>query len=197
VLVVVYRKSRQVHEPQKDLKDSEPAQKPQAALKLTDQYIALLIRVFSDAGLLDVRIRSFLVILNLPMFSKALLSMCKESTTGTNLSRKATLLMAELLHIANKVLPLSVAARLQVTTLFTTIDQILIHFKPKSIPQVFSLAADYEDGEHRIIGTSVFSAINSFNRNRSKLQPTNITDSRPRFGYIICVLSRCLYVPQG
>jgi Rapamycin-insensitive companion of mTOR, N-term len=47
-------------------------------------------------------------------FPKALLSMCEESTTGTNLSRKATLLMAELLHIANKVLPLSVAANLQV-----------------------------------------------------------------------------------
>ncbi len=40
--------------------------------------------------------------------------MLTETTMGTNLSRKATLLMAEVLQIANRVLPLSVAARIQV-----------------------------------------------------------------------------------
>lgn len=40
--------------------------------------------------------------------------MLEESTTGSNLSRKATLLMAEVLQMANRVLPLSVAADLQV-----------------------------------------------------------------------------------
>jgi len=39
--------------------------------------------------------------------------MLEESTTGSNLSRKATLLMAEVLQMANRVLPLSVAAKIQ------------------------------------------------------------------------------------
>ena len=45
---------------------------------------------------------------------QALSSMCEESIIGTNLSRKATLLMAEVLHMGNKVLSLSAAAKIQV-----------------------------------------------------------------------------------
>ena len=49
------------------------------------------------------------------------------------------------------------------------------------VPRIFALAADYNDGEHRIVGTSALSAIDSFNRNRSKLESaTNVKDSRPR-----------------
>lgn len=40
--------------------------------------------------------------------------MFEETTTGSNLSRKATLLMAELLQKANRVLPFSIAAKIQV-----------------------------------------------------------------------------------
>lgn len=40
--------------------------------------------------------------------------MCEENIIGTNLSRKATLLMAEVLHMGNKVLSLSAAAKIQV-----------------------------------------------------------------------------------
>lgn len=43
--------------------------------------------------------------------------MLEEATTGSNLTRKATLLMAEVLQMANRVLPLSVAAKLQVSVL--------------------------------------------------------------------------------
>ncbi|KAI0061413.1 hypothetical protein BV25DRAFT_1900415 [Artomyces pyxidatus] len=125
----------------------EGQQRQSEPLKLTDQYIALLILVFTKAGLLD-----------------ALTDMFEESTTGSNLSRKGTLLMAELLQLANKVLPLSVAAKVQ------------------QIPDVFNLASDYDDGEHRIVGTSTLSAIDSFNRNRARLQPTPATTgtNRPR-----------------
>ncbi|OCH89904.1 hypothetical protein OBBRIDRAFT_793801 [Obba rivulosa] len=116
------------------------------SLKLTDQYIALLILIFTKAGLLD-----------------ALTAMFEESTTGSNLSRKATLLMAELLQKANRVLPFSIAAKIQ------------------ALPRVFSLAADYEMGEHRIIGVSALTAIDSYNRHRSRLQPASVQgDARPR-----------------
>jgi len=40
--------------------------------------------------------------------------MLEECTTASNLSRKATLLMAEVMQMANKVLPLGVAAKIQV-----------------------------------------------------------------------------------
>jgi rapamycin-insensitive companion of mTOR len=41
--------------------------------------------------------------------------MTEESTMGTNLSRKATLLLAEVLAMGNRVLPLSVAGKIQVS----------------------------------------------------------------------------------
>jgi rapamycin-insensitive companion of mTOR len=40
--------------------------------------------------------------------------MLEETTVGTNLSRKAMLLMAEVLHLANRLLPLEIAAKVQV-----------------------------------------------------------------------------------
>lgn len=43
--------------------------------------------------------------------------MLEETTLGSNLSRKATLLVAEVLQIANKVLPLEQASKLQVYSL--------------------------------------------------------------------------------
>ena len=42
--------------------------------------------------------------------------MFQETTTGSNLSRKGILLMAEVLQLANKILPLSLAAKIQVRT---------------------------------------------------------------------------------
>ncbi|KAI8986238.1 Rapamycin-insensitive companion of mTOR, N-term-domain-containing protein [Trametes punicea] len=127
----------------------------QDTLKLTDQYIALLILVFAKAGLLD-----------------ALTSMFEESSVGSPLSRKATLLMAELLQKANRVLPLSIAAKIQ------------------ALPRIFSLASDYNDHEHRIVGSSALSAINSFNRHWSRMEPTAKGDTRPRANSIEDALRR-------
>lgn len=42
--------------------------------------------------------------------------MLEESPVGSNLSRKAVLLMAEILQMSNRVLPLSIAAQIQVFT---------------------------------------------------------------------------------
>lgn len=91
--------------------------------------------------------------------------MLEESTIGSNLTRKATLLMAEVMQMANRVLPLAIAASIQAVT------------------RVFNLASDYNRGEHRIIGTSTISAIDSFNRNRARLQP-NVKGTRPRLALL-------------
>lgn len=62
--------------------------------------------------------------------------MLEESTIGTNLSRKATLLMAEVLAMANRVLPLSLAAKIQVWV--TVIEVIASH---DGIPSRLSLTS--------------------------------------------------------
>ncbi|KAG5353197.1 hypothetical protein C0989_009378 [Termitomyces sp. Mn162] len=125
--------------------EPEGSEKGYQTFKLTDQYIALLVLVLSHAGLCE-----------------ALSNMLEESINGTNLTRKATLLLAEVLQMANRVLPLSVAAKIQ------------------AIPEVFDKATHYSDGEHRIIGTTAMSAIDSLNRNRARLQPSTVRTNRPR-----------------
>ncbi|KAF8578071.1 hypothetical protein K439DRAFT_1395907 [Ramaria rubella] len=133
-------KSAEVHRAEHEV----PLRSPER-LNLTDQYIGLLLLVLVKAGLLD-----------------ALTGMLEESTTDPSLARKATLLMGEVLQIANKVLPLSVASKIQ------------------TLPKLFDLAADYMDGPNRIIGTTALSSIDSFNRNRTRLQPEVQRDGRPR-----------------
>ncbi|KAF9046606.1 Rapamycin-insensitive companion of mTOR, N-term-domain-containing protein [Panaeolus papilionaceus] len=136
--LTMYRKSRDARDGMDMLGEPpEHAEKVNQTLKLTDQYLALLLVILTNAGLCE-----------------AITAMLEESTTGTNLSRKATLLMAEVLAMSNRVLPLSIAAKIQ------------------AIPNVFVMATDYKDGEHRIVGTSALSAIDSFNRNRTRLEPS-------------------------
>ena len=86
----------------------------------------------------------------------------QEQSTASTLSRKATLLIGEILEIANRLLPLSYAARIQ------------------ALSKLFNLATDYQRGDARKVGTSTLSSIDSFNRNRSRLQPTPMKDVRSR-----------------
>ncbi|KAJ3825070.1 Rapamycin-insensitive companion of mTOR, N-term-domain-containing protein [Lentinula raphanica] len=124
----------------------EPSERIVQTLKLTDQYIALLILVFTNVGLIE-----------------ALVSIMEEVPSGSILSRKATLLIAEILQMANRVLPLSVAARIQ------------------AVPSLFSMASSYDDGQQRLVGASALSALDSFNRNRTRLEPGVVkTSSRLR-----------------
>ncbi|RXW24422.1 hypothetical protein EST38_g1410 [Candolleomyces aberdarensis] len=144
--LTMYRR-RSAHPDQQKEHDSNVERPPQT-LKLTDQYLALLLVILTQAGFCD-----------------ALTAMLEETTVGTNLSRKATLLMAEVLAMSNRVLPLSIAGRIQ------------------AIPPVFDMATDYENKEHRIVGTSAVSAIDSFNRNKARLETNNLRSPqsfRPR-----------------
>ncbi len=50
----------------------------------------------------------------------------------------------------------------------------------QAIPQMFGMAADFGDGERRIIGTSAMSAIDSLDRNRARLQPGPVKQTRAR-----------------
>lgn len=125
--------------------NQEPASDRQT-IKLTDQYLSLLVLVLTKAGL-----------------CKALTSMLAETKTGSNLSRKATLLLAEFLQTANRTLPLIFSAEIQ------------------AVSEVFDMATNYNDAEHRIVGSSAMSALDSLNRNKTRLEPTNCAKSlRPR-----------------
>ncbi len=114
----VYRKSRDFH--------GDPMDRSHQTLRLTDQYIALLVLVFTHAGLIDVSMSAESLSCQL---LQALTSMLEETTTGSNLSRKATLLIAEVLRMANRVLPFSAAARIQVCDSVVR-GQILIGGRP-------------------------------------------------------------------
>lgn len=50
----VYRRNPKEKKETKETKEPDATQKSQSTLKVTDQYIALLIRVFVAAGLIDV-----------------------------------------------------------------------------------------------------------------------------------------------
>ncbi|KAG6812566.1 hypothetical protein H0H92_002218 [Tricholoma furcatifolium] len=132
--LTMYRKSRESSEGGRPELEFEGG--GYQTFRLTDQYLALLLLALSG--------------------------MLEESVNGSNLTRKATLLLAEVLQMANRVLPLSVAAKIQ------------------TMPEIFDKATHYADGEDRIIGTTAMSAIDSFNRNRARLQPSTMKTNRPR-----------------
>ena len=178
----MYRKNRDAPETNQESESNDRVPQP---LRVTDQYLALLVLVFTNAGLCDVSYD--FVFLN-AIFStvnhEALISMLEESTTGSSLSRKATLLLAEVLQMANRMLPLSVAAKIQVSIRTYNPIRSKSHCY-QAIPKLFGMATDFRDGQHRIIGTTAMSSIDSFNRNRARLQPTVAKTNRPRYAILV------------
>ena len=59
----------------------------------------------------------------------------------------------------------------------------------QTMPHIFDLASDYASGEHRMVGTLALSAIDSFNRNKARLEPPLAKPTRPRFGMRLAVVS--------
>ena len=169
VIVIVYRRHRPLSQQSAKEREQELPSRSSDKLKLTDQYLSLLTVILAKAGLLE-----------------ALTSMMEETTTGSALSRRAVLLMSEMLLIANKVLPLSTASRIQVRSVAVVYHEPEFSTKivVQAIPRIFDLAADYSQNEHRIVGTSTLAAIDSFNRHRARLQPlSSSSHSRQRYIY--------------
>ncbi|WVR08773.1 hypothetical protein IAU60_005831 [Kwoniella sp. DSM 27419] len=100
-------------------------------LTLVDHFVALLLSIFLESGLVE-----------------ALVSVIEEENGPVN--RKATLLLGEVLQMANKVLPLKFAAQLQ------------------SLPRLFSEATDFHNPGERMAALSALSSIDSLNRNHIK-----------------------------
>ncbi|KAG9027306.1 hypothetical protein FS837_004314, partial [Tulasnella sp. UAMH 9824] len=105
-------------------------------LNISHQYIALLLLVFLEAGLLD-----------------ALVGILESEDPTANLTRKVTLLLGEVLHISNRLLPSSMAAEVQ------------------SLPRLFALASDSHNIDNsRKVASAALASIDSFNRNHARLQ---------------------------
>ncbi|KAG8763716.1 hypothetical protein FRC11_013592 [Ceratobasidium sp. 423] len=114
-------------------------------LNLTHQFISLLLVVFVESGLIE-----------------ALVDILEERGTSSELPRKATLLLGEIMQLANRVLPSTIAARIQ------------------ALPRLFSLAANYDHGEGKQFASCTLSSIESLNRNRARLNKIPEITSRKR-----------------
>lgn len=75
-----------------------------------------------------------------------------EEMDGSLSSRKVSLLIGEILQLSNRVLPLSYAAQIQ------------------GLPRLFSLASQFDETVSRAAASTTLSAVDSLNRNRSRLQ---------------------------
>ncbi|KAG8706670.1 hypothetical protein FRC08_000920, partial [Ceratobasidium sp. 394] len=123
----------------------EPLAPKSEKLNLTHQFVSLVLVVLVEAGLIE-----------------ALVDILEESGTSTELPRKATLLLGEIMQLANRVLPSTIAARIQ------------------ALPRLFSLAANYGQGEGKQFASSTLSSIESLNRNRARLNKVPESTSRKR-----------------
>ncbi|KAG9079106.1 hypothetical protein FS749_008827, partial [Ceratobasidium sp. UAMH 11750] len=123
----------------------EPLAPKSEKLNLTHQFGSLVLVVLVEAGLIE-----------------ALVDILEESGTSTELPRKATLLLGEIMQLANRVLPSTIAARIQ------------------ALPRLFSLAANYGQGEGKQFASSTLSSIESLNRNRARLNKVPESTSRKR-----------------
>ncbi|KAL7420859.1 hypothetical protein Q5752_004812 [Cryptotrichosporon argae] len=130
--LTVYNRTQQAHV---DMQDDADDDEVVPRLNLVDQYVAFLLAVFVEAGLLE-----------------ALVALIREDTGALN--RKATLLLGETLQLANRILPLQYAARLQ------------------ALPQLFNGVADFANPGERNAALSALSSIDSLNRNQRKAGQT-------------------------
>ncbi|KAF7288523.1 hypothetical protein HMN09_01381300 [Mycena chlorophos] len=141
----------------------ERHERPHHTLKLTDQYIALLVLVFTNAGILDTiagidghDARVDLRIHPLPQSNASYGGDIANGQSGAA----------------------AVHRRSDTGKLFGGVSDG--YSREQSIPRIFSMASDYSHDENRIVGTSALSAIDSFNRNQARLEPGAVKGGRPR-----------------
>nr|KIR45878.1 sterility protein Ste20 [Cryptococcus bacillisporus CA1280] len=127
--LTVYNRTQEATAQQ--LQESSNEEEEVQPLTLVDHYIALLLTICIESGLLE-----------------ALIAVIEEG--NSTLNRKATLLLGEVLQMANRVLPLQFAAQLQ------------------SLPRLFTEATDFAKPGDRIAALSALSSIDSLNRNQTK-----------------------------
>ncbi|KAK4705182.1 rapamycin-insensitive companion of mTOR, partial [Phenoliferia sp. Uapishka_3] len=131
--------------PANGFKTSSPPPIPtHERLNIVDQYHAMLLLVFIDAGLIDALI--------------AVAAQPKDTSTA----KKVTVLIGQVLQLANRVLPPAWATRVQ------------------ALPRLFSLASSFDTSDARLAASATLSAVDAFNRTHNRLETSPTEDYRPR-----------------
>ncbi|TXT05984.1 hypothetical protein VHUM_03745 [Vanrija humicola] len=125
-------------------------------LNLCDHYVAFLLAVFIESGLIE-----------------ALVALVQDEECEQGVRRKATLLLGEILQLANRVLPLQYAAQIQ------------------ALPRLFTGVTEFSKPDERNAALSALSSIDSLFRNnrkrahgevvrQSRLAPSSVQESLKR-----------------
>lgn len=102
--------------------------------------------------------------------TQALIDLVEEEPSV--LTRKATLLLSEILILASHILPYKTAARIQVRVTMSIWQSFGIDSRSiKVLPRLFEMAAAYDDPAERTAALTALASINSFHRARRKLEP--------------------------
>ncbi|KAK4048462.1 hypothetical protein OIO90_005793 [Microbotryomycetes sp. JL221] len=126
----------------------------QIGASLIDQYLSIVLLMFIDAGLLDVsplstRLdRRAATDQEKKMVQHVVQGLVALATKTTEpvAARSVSLLISEVLHLANKVLPLNNAAHAQ------------------ALPKLFELTTKFDTSDSRLNATNTLTSINHFNR---------------------------------
>ncbi|ODO05811.1 hypothetical protein I350_04872 [Cryptococcus amylolentus CBS 6273] len=133
--LTVYNRTQEATSQQ--LLDGANEEEEARTLTLVDHFVAMLLTICIESGLLE-----------------ALIAVIEEG--NSTLNRKATLLLGEVLQMANRVLPMQFAAQLQARRL------------SMSLPQLFAEATDFANPSERIAALSALSSIDSLTRNQTR-----------------------------
>ncbi|KAI8456406.1 Rapamycin-insensitive companion of mTOR, middle domain-containing protein [Phakopsora pachyrhizi] len=145
-----------------------PTEKVLDRASLIDHYLAILLLVFFDVKLLEVLIEmtETTTTKDIPEARTTLQrpnSFKDQSSKSIEVKKKASLLIAEILDLSSRVLPLHYGTRIQ------------------SLPRLFELAASFQKREHRATGTTALREVDSLHRTKQRLA-TPLLPSRGRSG---------------
>jgi hypothetical protein len=128
---------------------------------LIDQYLALLLLVFIEAGLVE-----------------ALASLAADPKDDSVTAKKTSLLIAEILELGNRVLPPQHAVRLQVRSRPRALSS-LAHRQPflfpgpfplssfmQALPRLFALTSSFDASSSRLAASDALLAVSSHDRER-------------------------------
>ncbi|OAV98339.1 hypothetical protein PTTG_25752 [Puccinia triticina 1-1 BBBD Race 1] len=130
---------------------------------LADHYLAILLLVFFDVKLLEtlIEITESKGTRDEPVpgsttTKQANLNIALASKSSV-VRKKASLLIAEILDLSNRILPLRYGTRIQ------------------SLPRLFELAASFQQGDHRSTGTAALREVDSLHRTKNRLASPFLT----------------------
>ncbi|KAH9452898.1 hypothetical protein Pst134EB_016847 [Puccinia striiformis f. sp. tritici] len=142
---------------QSPINNKDIPEKTSERATLADHYHAILLLVFFDVKLLEtlIEITESKGTRDEPIPGSTSIKQANLNSAMASKSsivrKKASLLIAEILDLSNRILPLSYGTRIQ------------------SLPRLFELAASFQHGDHRSTGTAALREVDSLHRTKNRL----------------------------